>query len=96
MALLEAMACGLPVVCSDIRGSRDLMARESGDDPAVCKGGRMILKADDVEAYVEAVYQLASDPSSLCRMGQANARRAGEFDSRRVQEMMRKIYERFL
>ena len=96
MALLEAMACGLPVVCSDIRGSRDLMERESGDDPAVCKGGRMIRKADDVEAYVKAVYQLASDPGSLCQMGQANARRAGEFDSRRVQEMMRKIYERFI
>lgn len=31
MALLEAMACGLPVICSAIRGSRDLMEENSSD-----------------------------------------------------------------
>lgn len=56
MALLEAMASGLPVICSDIRGSQDLMGEvlSQTDTAKVCSGGIMIKKADDVSAYSQA------------------------------------------
>ena len=94
MALLEAMASGLPVICSDIRGSRDLMEPEREAEQIFCKGGIMIKNADDVEAYAQAVRQLAVKPKELVRMGQANASRAAPFASERVQETMKMIYER--
>ncbi len=94
MALLEAMASGLPVICSDIRGSRDLMEPEREAEQIFCKGGIMIKNADDVDAYAQAVRQLAVKPQELVRMGQANASRAAQFGSERVQETMKMIYER--
>ena len=94
MALLEAMASGLPVICSDIRGSRDLMEPEREAEQVLCKGGIMIKKADDVDAYVQALRQLAANPQKLVLMGQANASRAAQFGSERVRETMKMIYER--
>lgn len=46
MALLEAMASGLPVICSDIRGSRDLMGDILSQDDSIslCSGGIMVKK----------------------------------------------------
>lgn len=66
--------------------------RESGQ--ILCKGGIMIKKADDVDAYVQALRQLTARPQELVRMGQANASRAAQFGSERVQETMKMIYER--
>ena len=65
--------------------------RESGQ--ILCKGGIMIKKADDVDAYVQALRQLTARPQELVRMGQANASRAAQFGSERVQETMKMIYE---
>ncbi len=48
MALLEAMAYGLPVICSDIRGSRDLMGKCAEDTIDVCDGGILIKHANDL------------------------------------------------
>ena len=46
MALLEAMASSLPVICSDIRGSRDLMGDILSQDDSIsrCSGGIMVKK----------------------------------------------------
>lgn len=66
--------------------------RESGQ--ILCKGGIMIKKADNVDAYVQALRQLTARPQELVRMGQANASRAAQFGSERVQETMKMIYER--
>ncbi len=57
MALLEAMASGLPVICSDIRGSRDLMGDILSQDDSIsrCSGGIMVKKADDAAAYSKAI-----------------------------------------
>ena len=99
MALLEAMASGLPVVCSYIRGSRDLM---EPDDPAKadtasllhCKGGIMTAKADDVTAYSAALRAMLNTPESLPSMGEANRVRAEQFSSQEVTARMNAIYQR--
>ena len=94
MALLEAMASGLPVVCSNIRGSNDLMEPISSD--TLCKGGIMVEKADDANAYADALAKLLQTPDQLPEMGQANSKRARDFSSELVTERMRKIYQRIL
>lgn len=103
MALLEAMASGLPVVCSDIRGSRDLMEPEAQNSQVVnpqsaglqpCKGGYMISKANDVNAYAEAIAQILRNPVSMDSMKQANALRARQFSMEQVSARMEKIYQR--
>ena len=77
IALLEAMATGLPIVCSDIRGSRDLMEKSGISTPqySYCKGGIMVSSADNVYAHYDALTQLLSDPSQFDQMRADNISR---------------------
>ncbi|WP_313186818.1 glycosyltransferase family 4 protein [Lacrimispora sp.] len=99
MALLEAMANGLPVVCSDIRGSRDLMDENTQDDMKTrwrnCDGGIMVDKADDIEAYAEAIEYFLKDPDELKACGKRNALKAEKFSRECVEGHMRNIYKRY-
>ena len=104
MAMLEAMASGLPIICSNIRGSRDLM--ESVEDKSfqaetatphsleMCKGGIMVSKPDQVESYASALTQLLSHPKQLYEMKQINVARAMLFSTSQVTKRMQKIYQR--
>lgn len=98
MALLEAMSSGLPVVCSDIRGSRDLMemsiAGQENAEWKSCDGGAMVKRADDVEAYVKAIRWCLENQERLQQAGRRNAEEAKKFTLACVEANMRKIYER--
>jgi glycosyltransferase involved in cell wall biosynthesis len=96
MALLEAMTYGLPVICSDIRGSRDLMGTDSNTSFNFCDGGILVAKADDVSAYSKAIQLLLNDQSRRQEMGKKNSLRAMEFSVQAVKESMEKIYRRLL
>lgn len=54
IVLIEAMAAGLPVVCFDAPGIRDVMNPECG---AVCKYG-------DTESFTQAIIKIVSEKSS--------------------------------
>lgn len=94
MALLEAMASGLPVLCSYIRGSSDLMGKPISQDDrlALCKGGIMVKRADDTDAYCQALAQLLQPSLSLKKMGEENQLRSQDFTMERVTEKMEQIY----
>jgi glycosyltransferase involved in cell wall biosynthesis len=96
MALLEAMTYGLPVICSDIRGNRDLMGADSNSSFNFCDGGILVAKAGDASAYSKAIQLLLNDQSRRQKMGKKNSLRAMEFSVQAVKESMEKIYHRLL
>jgi phosphatidyl-myo-inositol alpha-mannosyltransferase len=80
IVLLEAMACGRPVVCSDIPGYRQVA------DPA----GAWLVPAGDAGELARAIAGLAGQPERRRRMGAANHARAQGYDwaviARRVRD----------
>lgn len=72
IAVLEAMACGKPTVCSDIGGMRDTVADG--------KTGFLVPQSSP-EALAEKIIQLAGDREKLAAMGRAaRSRIETEFD----------------
>ena len=84
VALMEAMASGLPVICSDIRGNRDLLENK--------KGG-VLIKGHKVEDYVKALEWMVENRISWEKMGDFNRRKAELFDRKNVVGIMKKLYE---
>ena len=76
VAMMEAMACGLPVICSDI-GSTALMIDHG-------EAGILVAQADE-SGLADAFLRLARDPEQRHRLGEAARRRAVDlFDCRRT------------
>jgi glycosyltransferase involved in cell wall biosynthesis len=66
----EAMACGLPVICSSAAGcSADLVDRQNGR--IVCPGA--------VDELASCMKELANDPQLRSSMGQASARKIEDY-----------------
>ena len=87
IALLEAMACGLPVLATDVGGVGEAVTPETG----------RLVPPQDPRALAEALAALAADPGALRRMG-GNARRraAGEFSAARMADETDRLYRRLL
>jgi len=82
-AVLEAMACGLPVVASDVGGMRDYVDRDCA----------RLLPAGKPEPMAEAVLDLLQNPASRVAMGQAARTRAEVFAWPRVAKQIQSVYE---
>ena len=73
VAVMEAMATGVPAICSRIGGTADMI--ESGVDG-------LLVAQEDVAGIAEALLMLHSDRASIARLGAAARRRAeAEFDA---------------
>ena len=70
VSLMEAMSCGLPVVCSDIRGNRDLIVAEEGG--WLCDSG-------DASAFAGAIADCLHNREKAKRFGERNRKAVGEF-----------------
>jgi glycosyltransferase involved in cell wall biosynthesis len=81
VALMEAMAVGLPVVCSRIRGNVDLI--ENG------KGG-YLYECNDVDGFAKGMCKIAAGAGK--DMGAVNIEVMRKFDTDVVNERMEKIY----
>lgn len=86
-ALLEAMAAGLPVVCSDIRGNNELIRNGFG-------GYRVA--PGDVSAYVRRIRELSSDPEKMEKMGNSNRIKAEDYREENTRRVMKGIYQYWL
>lgn len=83
VAVMEAMACGLPVICSDIRGNRDLVVEG--------KGG-YLCTPKDVDSYVRNVHKVLASPGDLQTMGEFNVKRMQHFSKEAVGCHMAELY----
>jgi glycosyltransferase involved in cell wall biosynthesis len=84
VALMEAMAAGLPIICSAIRGNQDLV-----ED---CEGG-FLVDPNDKLAFSERVQDLLHDYELCEKMSKYNQRAVRLCDEKVVKKLMKEIYE---
>ena len=82
VAVMEAMANGLPIICSEIRGNTDLIEDN--------KGGYLFKPAEQDTAY-QALKNIM-ESSDRKSMGLYNLKKAEGLDVKAVLEVMRRIY----
>ena len=82
VAVMEAMASGLPVICNNIRGCSELVEN--------CVNGIKVSECN-AEAYATAI-DVCVDHSTCQRIAGMNRQRAIEFDLSTVSEQYRLIY----
>jgi phosphatidylinositol alpha-mannosyltransferase len=83
ITLLEAMACGTPLVVSDIIGFRELI--DGGEEA-------LLVRARDPQAWAEAVVELIGDPVRRAAMQVAGLRKAARFAWPRVTQQVIALY----
>lgn len=81
VALMEAMACGLPAVCSRIRGNTDLIGASGG----------ILFAPDSVDECRQAIVDMLS--SDRKHMGEVNKDRAECYSIDKILIDMKSIYE---
>lgn len=87
VTLLEAMACGTPMIVSDNHGFRSVIA---GGDEAV------IIPKDDPAVWAETTIALLRDPARREAMGRAGVEKAQRFAWPRIARQELAVYERVL
>lgn len=87
VSLMEAMACGLPIVASTIRGNTDLI------DPG--QGG-FLVPPDDAEGFADAIRKILADPQLREQMRHHNLRKIQTYSLEAVTEQMARLYKRMM
>jgi len=84
LAVAEAMACGTPVVATDVGGVREVLADG--------RCGRLV-PPGDARALADAVLELAGNAAGRAELARAGLERAKEFDVGRMASRFAEIYE---
>ncbi len=88
--VLEALACGLPVICLDHQGMHDVVAEDCGVKIPVTN------RRDVIKRLAEAIVLLAKDQDRWERCSVAALRRAEEYHWTRQGERMAAVYHQAL
>jgi glycosyltransferase involved in cell wall biosynthesis len=83
LQVLEAMSCGLPVVCSD-----------GGSLPEVAGDAALVVSPDDVDGYVRCVGKVLKDSGTRAKLVEAGFKQAGGFTWRRSAEATLEVYRK--
>jgi len=86
-AVMEAMAAGLPIIATDVRGNRDLV--KSGENG-------YLVPLDDVEQTAIAIERLIDSENLRRSMGEKSKELVKQYDLQRVLEEMEEIYDNIL
>ena len=87
ITLLESMACGTPIVCSDINGFRNVVAHERE---------ALLVPCGDTRALADALVRLLDDDASRARLGAVGRQRAQAYAWPRVTDLILALYARVL
>lgn len=82
LPILEAMACGTPVICSDTTAL-----------PEVAGGAARLAPPSNVEAWTEVIDSVLSDPELRRRMSAAGLERAAQFSWDRTADIVGSVLE---
>lgn len=83
--LMESMVAGLPVVATDVPGTRTLV---------VDGGTGLLVRPGDVEGLARALHRIRSEPELAARLGRAGRERVERrFDERLVTDRVLAVYE---
>jgi phosphatidyl-myo-inositol alpha-mannosyltransferase len=85
IALVEAMAAGLPVVATDIPGYREVVTHGVHG---------LLVPPRDPEALAAALVRVLTEPGLTKRLGEAGRARAREFDWPNVVDRLEELYRR--
>lgn len=83
LAAVEAMACGLPLVTSNVHGINDYSV--NGVTGYACS-------PDDYEGFSRAIVSIKDDEGGIRAFGRRNASNANNYDVKEVNRRMREIY----
>jgi glycosyltransferase involved in cell wall biosynthesis len=82
-AILEAMACGIPVISTRVGGVPEMVGSDAG----------ILCPPRDARSLADAVARLATRPTERTAMGQAARRRAEELDWREIAQRHHALYQ---
>ena len=84
ISAIEAMACGLPLITSNVHGINDYSENDiSGYKCA----------PNDIQGFSEAIEKLASNPYLCKKLGEANALLAYKYEISTINQALKNIYE---
>ena len=84
IAAIEALACEVPVIASDNRGSREYMCHtENG----------IVCQADKVEDFMHAIFRMRQSGQLRREMGEHGRRTAERFSIEATDKIMRRVYQ---
>jgi glycosyltransferase involved in cell wall biosynthesis len=86
VSLMEAMASGLPVVCSNVRGNSDLIEDQ--------KGG-YLTEPNNIYEFAQKIIKLKNDKSLSKKLGYYNLNKVIIYDNKNVEKQMGRIYNKF-
>jgi phosphatidylinositol alpha-mannosyltransferase len=87
ITLLESMACGTPIVCSDINGFRNVVAHDRE---------ALLVPCGDTGALADTLAALLDDDASRARLGAAGRQRALAYGWPRVSDTILGLYAQIL
>lgn len=87
LALMEAMAAGLPVICTDIRGNNELI--EDGINGFLIHDG-------EVERLKNKIITLIEDDELRSQISLNNLKKVKQYDIKQINSQMDRIYSKAL
>ena len=84
VSVMEAMACGLPIVATRIRGNTDLIDQGRGG---------FLLEPDDAKGFADAIRSIMDQPETRETMKRHNLQKIRSYSIGAVIEQMARLYE---
>lgn len=83
VSIMEAMASGLPIIATEIRGTTDLVVRDQGG---------YLVKPTDVDAFMESIDTLYSDENIRKELSEKNREESEKYSINRILSELYGVY----